>query len=73
MTYFRVRVQEFANGRKICASWSDNGSVYVTDITEAVAATKKKELLTSYIKKKLAPQPFFKFSGRRFRKDSISI
>ncbi|OQR75571.1 glutamate-rich WD repeat-containing protein 1-like [Tropilaelaps mercedesae] len=61
----RVRVQQLDNGKQICASWSESGSVYLTDITSAMEATEKSELLTRYVKNRLAPKPFFKFSGHK--------
>lgn len=63
MFAFRVRVQELADGKQICASWSENKSVYLTDITTAIEASEKTEHLNQYVKNKLAPKPFFKFSG----------
>lgn len=58
----RVRVQDL-NDRRICASWSDNGSVYLTDLTDALKASEKPELISQFVKNKTAPKPFFKFGG----------
>ncbi|CAG2108638.1 unnamed protein product [Medioppia subpectinata] len=53
------------DGKCLCGTWSESGTVYLWDFTQAVDAVADSERLNDFIKNKSSVKPIFSFNGHR--------